>query len=656
MTAYFQRQQIKTFPRIPLQGNIDITYRCNNMCRHCWLRTPQDAQEKNDELTLEEIEKITKEAKSMGCRHWNISGGEPMIREDFPEIFDLLTRKAVTYSLNTNGTLITRGIAGLLKRKGSKMVALYGATSDVHDRVTRNPGSFEAFMQGVSYLKEAGAGFTIQIVQMRDNFHQKDEMIEFAESTGRRWRMGASWLYLTECGDAKRNSEIKRQRLDPKEILIIDYPEIPDEKREDSDGQHFCQRNDEERLFAACIRARREFHLDPYGTISFCCFIKDPLLRYTIKDGSFKEFWDEFLPSISDKVIGTKEFRNNCGSCDIREYCPWCPVYGYLEHRNYSARVEYLCDIAKETKKYMENRIRNHRAFYKIAGITVQVDADLPISDNTFHPKFKFFKTDGPGEDTIFIQHHFSLPDITDVDFGKEVYRRLPWAIYRKNDSWVYVGISELSGNHHIHKVAVLNADHTRARIYNDGDRLFRKGGLHALTMFPSDQLLLARVLAEREGCYLHSSGVILNGNGLLFAGHADAGKSTISGMLKGRAEILCDDRIIVRKWPEGFMIHGTWSHGDIPDVSANSAPLKAILFLEKARENRIAPLHDGKEAISRILAYLIRPVETKDWWEKMLMLVHQLVKDVPCYLLYFDTSGEISNLVEEFVESGNNG
>jgi len=159
-------------PRIPLEGNLDLTYRCNNNCRHCWVRISPHAPEKKDELSLEEIEQLAADARKMGCQNWNISGGEPMLRPDFPEIFDYLTHKAVFYRLNTNGTLITPEIARLLRRQGSKMVALYGATAGVHDHITRTPGSFEAAMQGFAYLKEAGAAFTVQLIPMQDNYHQ----------------------------------------------------------------------------------------------------------------------------------------------------------------------------------------------------------------------------------------------------------------------------------------------------------------------------------------------------------------------------------------------------------------------------------------------------------------------------------------------------
>ena len=112
--------------------------------------------------------------------------------------------------------LITPEIARLLSRKGQKMVALYGATAEVHDHITRHPGSFEATMQGFAYLKEAGAGFTVQLIPMRDNYHQFDAMVKLAQSLSPHYRIGAAWLYLSACGSRRRNAEIARQRLDPK--------------------------------------------------------------------------------------------------------------------------------------------------------------------------------------------------------------------------------------------------------------------------------------------------------------------------------------------------------------------------------------------------------------------------------------------------------
>jgi radical SAM protein with 4Fe4S-binding SPASM domain len=660
---YLELKKVTMLPRLPLKGQIDLTYRCDNNCRHCWVRIPQDSREKKNELTFEQIKGIAEEARSMGCRGWHISGGEPMLRLDFTEIFDYLTNNSNSYSINTNGTLITPKIAKIMKRKGVKMVALYGATKDVHDHITRNPGSFEATIQGFRYLKEAGAGFTVQLIPMKDSYHQFQDMVKLAESLSRHWRIGAAWLYLSAYGDEEKNAEIKRQRLSPEEVVEIDKPDLSYEREAEPKGPA-CQGQEGARLLRSCINSRREFHIDPYGTMSFCHYIKEPGLRYDLRMGNFKECWEEFIPGLQDRIRLTKEYKENCGSCDLRGYCRCCPVYSYLEHRRFTAKVGYLCEVARTTRKDEGERKKVHRRFYGIGGLTIQVDSDLPISDETFHPKFKLFETGKPGEDNISIRHHFSLPDLEARDLGKEVYRKPPWAIYKKGDSWIYLGISPVQGDKHLHRVAVFSDDHTRAKIYNPEAKWFLKGSLHSLTLLPTDQILLARILADREGCLLHGCGVNLNGKGLLFVGHSSAGKSTMAAMLKGKAEILCDDRMIIRRQPltanrspltanrephSGFRIYGTWSHGDVPDVSANPAPLNAILFLEKAGENQLIPINDKKETAKRLLDCLIRPLVTIEWWEKELRLIEKIVEEVPCYTLRFEISGRIAGVLEDY-------
>ena len=652
--TYLKVAELKEIPRIPLEGSIDLTYRCNNNCRHCWLRIPSDAIEKNNELTFEEIKLIAGQARKMGCRRWSISGGEPMLRPDFTEIFEYLTSNSASYSINTNGALITVKIARLLKKKGTKMVALYGATADVHDQITRNPGSFELTLRGFSYLKEAGAGFTVQLIPLQDNYHQFSKMVELAKSLSKHYRIGAPWLYLSACGNRKINAEIERQRLAPKDVIELDKPDLSaEEELSSAFGHEYCD-DHSEYLFSSCIKGRRDFHIDPYGKATFCCFLKDPEFRYDLRKGNFSECWEDFIPSLARKVKITEEYRDNCGSCKLRKDCRFCPAYGYLEHRCFNARIDYLCAVAKENKKFKENWLKVHRRYFKIADITIQLESDLPIQEGTFHPKFKLFETPGPSAEMITIRHHFSLPDLEGQDLGTEAYRKAPWAVYKKGSAWVYLGISPVKDDQSLYRVAVFNAGHTRCRIYNDNAENFLKGNLHALTLFPSDQILLARVLADRQGLYLHSCGVNFQGQGLLFAGNSEAGKSTTATLLKGKAEIFCDDRMIIRKQKteDGeqkaeFRIYGTWSHGDVPDVSSGSAPLKAIFFLNKSAKNYLLLIKDKKIVAQRLLNCLIKPFVTTDWWEKTLALIEDIAAAVPCYELYFDKSGKVIELLK---------
>jgi MoaA/NifB/PqqE/SkfB family radical SAM enzyme len=641
-------------------------------------------------LTFEEIRAIADEARSLGCREWSISGGEPMLRPDFPEVFDYLSRKARSYTLNTNGTLITPEIARQLTRKGSKMVALYGATPEVHDHITRNPGSFDALMRGFRYLREAGAGFTVQLIPMRDNYRQYADMVKLAKSLSSHYRVGAAWLYLSACGSAQRNAEISRQRLDPKDVIALDQPDLAfeeqqtDEKTrvpgvEGSRGQvnDKCgMRIGDDRLFASCIAGRRDFHIDPCGGMTFCSFIKDPALRYDLRKGTFRTAWDEFIPGLADKVRGGEEYLENCGSCKSRQDCRWCDVYGFLEHGRHGAKVEYLCDIARESRNFKEQWQRDHRRYFEIAGITLQVESDLPFTDQTFDPKFRKFQKDGPGPDTVTIRHHFELPNVKPDELGRQVYRKPPWAIYRKGRSWIYLGISPESDDHDLHQVVVFNNDYSRGEFYRPDDAIFRHGNLGSVTLFPTDQILLAQLLADRQACFLHSAGAIIRpspptplpmgegrtveGAGLLFVGHSEAGKSTTAKLIQDRAEILCDDRNIVRREGRGegrgkgegrgsgdgeqgrFRVYGSWSHGEVPLVSASSAPLRAILFIKQSPDNRLVPVTDRSEVLKHLLACVIRPLETAGWWQKTFSVIEALAREVPCYIMEFDKSGRI--------------
>jgi len=253
------------------------------------------------------------------------------------------------------------------------------------------------------------------------------------------------------------------------------------------------------------------------------------------------------------------------------------------------------------------------------------------------------YRDSEPGKDTIYLNHHFSLPDLAGKDLGERIYSKPPWSIYKKGNSWIYLGISPTEGEKRLHRVAVFNNDHTRASIYHADKQIFKKGNLTSLTLFPTDQILVGRILADRDGCYMHSSGIVFNEKGFLFVGHSEAGKSTTSLMMKKHGgEILCDDRIIIRKNPEGLKVYGTWSHGDVPDISPNSAPLKGIFFLEQSEENKIIPIDDKLEVIRRLLACLIKPFVCADWWKKELSLIEKITKETPCYRMLFDKSGKI--------------
>ncbi|MBN1543328.1 radical SAM protein [candidate division KSB1 bacterium] len=629
-----------TLPRLPLDGSLDLTYRCNNNCIHCWLWLPCNAPQGEKELTCDEIFRIVQDARAMGCQAWSISGGEPMLRPDFADIFDFITRKSVTYKINTNGTLITPEIARLLKRKGRKMVALYGATADVHDRVTRNPGSFEATMRGFSYLKEAGVGFTVQIVPMQANYFQYDAMLALAQSLSPHYRVGAPWLWLSSCRSVSRNNQIRSQRLDPAEVVKLDRPNPLATLSDNLQlGEIACETHSEketqpdDRLFAACIDAQRDFHIDPYGQLSFCCFIKDPDLRYDLRQGTFQQGWDEFIPSLKDKVRGGAEYRENCGSCELRRHCRWCAVYAYLEHGRYSAKVEFLCRVAQQAVKYEHEWQSSHIQYYQIAGMTLLMGAEFELTEESFPPVYRSFRVNQPGKDRVTIHHAASIPSLKDLRLGKRVYRRLSWEMYSQpHHSHTYVG---LSGDHgrEPQTLAIFNPDHSRGKIFTKID-LSKKIKLDTLFSLPSDQVVLARMLAERQAFFIRSAGCILDGKGVLFVGRFTDQKSAVLKMIRGRGELLAKECVIVRSWPDAIQMYGFPGRCKLDKVSGNSATLSAVFYLQESEKNDLIPVEHPKDRAEAIRSFLVQPLLAEEWWDRTLGLAEKIFSQLPAYRL----------------------
>jgi MoaA/NifB/PqqE/SkfB family radical SAM enzyme len=141
--------------RIPLSAEIEFTERCNNNCIHCYINLPaNDEEAKKRELSFREITDIVDEAVEMGCLWWLISGGEPLVRKDFADIYLYLKKKGLLVSVFTNATLITPKLIRLFKRYPPRdlEITIYGVTRKTYERITRTPGSFEAFRRGINLL------------------------------------------------------------------------------------------------------------------------------------------------------------------------------------------------------------------------------------------------------------------------------------------------------------------------------------------------------------------------------------------------------------------------------------------------------------------------------------------------------------------------
>ena len=211
--------------RLPLQFELELTARCNCDCRHCYINQPAgDGQAKASELSLAEIERIAGEAVDLGALWCLLTGGEPLLREDFADVYLALKRKGLLVSVFTNATLVTPGHVDLLRKYPPRdvEVTVYGVTRETYERVTRRPGSFDAFRRGLDLLLDGGVKVRLKAMALRSNVHELPEIARFCREHTKDYFRFDPLLHLRFDGDPERNEEIRAERLSPAEIVEIE--------------------------------------------------------------------------------------------------------------------------------------------------------------------------------------------------------------------------------------------------------------------------------------------------------------------------------------------------------------------------------------------------------------------------------------------------
>ena len=161
-----------------MDAAIITTYRCNARCQMC--RTWEFPTKPSEEFKPELLRKLPS-----GLGRVNITGGEPLIRQDLPSIVDILAPKARRLEISTNGYFVDRLVAiGRAHPEITVRISLEGMR-DVNDRVRGIPGGFDLVVAAFQRLREVGVkdlGFAVTIQD--ENAEDLLNLYEFVSAQG----------------------------------------------------------------------------------------------------------------------------------------------------------------------------------------------------------------------------------------------------------------------------------------------------------------------------------------------------------------------------------------------------------------------------------------------------------------------------------------
>jgi radical SAM protein with 4Fe4S-binding SPASM domain len=339
---------------LPLLASLDIelTERCNNNCIHCYINLPvADLHAQKKELSTGYIHEILQEAVSLGCLTVRFTGGEPLLREDFEDLYIFARKLGLRVTICTNATLITPTLAKVFANTPPLMpieITLYGMTKNSYEAITRVPGSFEAAWSGTNLLLEYQVPFVATGVFLPSN----REEIEWFES----WAFTIPWMDTTPSYTLLLNLRARRDSVE-KNVLIKGLRPSPEDvvtflsrKQEKylKEMKEFCskfirpQGND---LFS-CGAGIRGGCINAYGHLQPCILLRHPDTIYDLKKGSFKDALTKFFPKIRQMKAGNPDYLTRCAHCFLKGFCEQCPAWSWMEHGTLDTPVHYLCEVA----------------------------------------------------------------------------------------------------------------------------------------------------------------------------------------------------------------------------------------------------------------------------------------------------------------------
>ncbi|MBN1998784.1 radical SAM protein [candidate division KSB1 bacterium] len=329
--------------------DMELTERCNNNCMHCYINRPaDDAEAQKLEMNFEQIQKILQEAACLGCQFVRFTGGEPLLRYDFEDIYLYARKLGLKVELFTNGTLITPRLARLFQRiptGDSIQISLYGHTRESYEATSRRPHSFSAVQKGMSLLMDNNVPFVVNAVLLPlkiDTFSAFEAWAKTKTDLNIP-QPPVTTLHLRCRGrDARKNDLIKALRLPAPEQLQL---EARKPESYDTGLQKFCSkfcRIPGDTLFS-CSAGIGRGCVDAYGTLQLCMLLRHPETVYDLKNGSLAEALQTFFPRIRQKKARNAVYLERCARCFLFDLCEQCPAVSWMENRMLDGWSEHFC-------------------------------------------------------------------------------------------------------------------------------------------------------------------------------------------------------------------------------------------------------------------------------------------------------------------------
>ena len=341
------RQQAMNDHRL-LSVSLELTYRCNEHCVHCYLDDPSEIR-KAKELSADNWIRVIDECASIGCMNVLVTGGEPTLHPGFIDICQHVVDKGLLLNVYTNGLEIKDDIFDALcaMKLNSVSVSLYGGYPAFHDSITRIPGSFTKTLMTALKFKCAGKDTFIKTVVFRSHV---DDYIQL-KRLGKRIGMTVSPAPVITAGHSgKSNLDLA--------ITDSEFRKLLHEERSCSDKGDCVEGRDSEG--PVCMAGQNMLSFDPYGNIFPCNAVQE--IVGDIHKSPINDVWENSKKLKWIRAIRMSDLNAACQSCDSLKVCTCCLGAALSENGGRLGLFMPACRQAKIRHEEWKTRISSARA------------------------------------------------------------------------------------------------------------------------------------------------------------------------------------------------------------------------------------------------------------------------------------------------------
>jgi radical SAM protein with 4Fe4S-binding SPASM domain len=327
----------------PLQASLELTHRCNERCRHCYISEFKDDDDRI--LSLDQWVKVLEELRAAGTLYIVLMGGEPMLSPHFHGVSREANAMGFHVSMISNGLLIkSKEDAQRLKDNGlhTATFSLYSLDRDVHDRLTRVRGSQEKTVAALEWCREVGIDTHVNCLLTNENIYGIFELQDWCLER-------VIELKVDPMVTAKLNGN-----LDPVKLRLTDeqlfwfYWTSAKRYRKSLPKPAEIQPNG-----YVCNAAKGKCAVTPYGDLLPCIEIRESLGN--LVEQSFSDVWQN--PEVDQ---WRKLTNQDINGADL-SFCDHCPGMAKNELGDPNQVLSYAKKVGEVKSRVRREFLENER-------------------------------------------------------------------------------------------------------------------------------------------------------------------------------------------------------------------------------------------------------------------------------------------------------